>query len=130
MGDAVRKILFIIVAVIVLYFCYTNALKDSITLNNDFYLMDYFSDVKYIAKSDNVGITQVNALNNVYHNLLLEGYKLIDISKDDRYIDVKFDNNELKYRYIYDLHSNTLYTFSSDFENSSVGVKYVVTNFE
>ena len=130
MGDTIRKILFIIIAVSVLYFCYTNALKDSITLNNDFYLMDYFSNVKYVVKSDNVGITQINALNNVYHNLLLEGYELVDISKDDRYIDAKFANNELKYRYIYDLNSNTLYTFSSDFENSSVGVKYVVTDFQ
>ena len=122
----VRRVLFILVAGICLFYTYKNWTKHSITVIGTPYIVDACVDTYCEPLSDNVAITTINGISNVYYNMAADGYSIYKEDITDKHIDVSFiKDNSPSYRFYYEYPEGRVTIFSSDYENSYIGLAYI-----
>lgn len=123
---SIRKSLFVIAAC----GCYILTVYNRNLVNFDAYgttyLVDEYVEPYYEPLSDNVGLTNINGISNVYINMLAEGYQVYNENITNNSIDVSFvKDNYPSYRYYYTHSDGRITIFSSEYENSYIGVSYI-----
>lgn len=90
------------------------------------YIVDEYVDTYYEMLSDNVGLTTINGISNVYVNMKVDGYSIYSEDVKPNYIDVIFtkDKNPT-YRYYFTYPEGRVTIFSSEYESSYLGVSYI-----
>jgi hypothetical protein len=67
-----------------------NADNIDLTTHGTIYIVDEYADTYYEMLSDNVGLTTINGISNVYVNMLNSGYNVYNEDIESSYIDVSF----------------------------------------
>ena len=90
------------------------------------YLVDEYVDTYYEMLSDNVGLTTINGISNVYINMKADGYSIYNEEVQPNYVDVTFVKNGYPaYRYYFTYPEGRITIFSSEYESSYLGVSYI-----
>lgn len=127
----VRKIMFTIAAVICMLITFNNAGNGELSVYGTPYIIGEYADTYYEMLSDNVGLTTINGISNVYYNMAEDGYIIYNEDISNSYIDVSFiKNGSPAYRYYYEHPSGRVTIFCSDYENSFTGVAYITVKKE
>lgn len=101
---------------------------DDVTYNADgtTYIVDEYVDTYYEMLSDNVGLTTINGISNVYVNMKSDGYKVYKEDIQSGYVDVIFTKDDCPtYRYYFTYPDGRITIFSSEYESSYLGVSYI-----
>ncbi len=127
----VRRCLFVLTMLICLGFTYRNFTAGSIELNGLPYVVGVFVDTYYEPLSDNVGLTTINGISNVYYNMKIEGYEVYKETITNKSIDVSFIKDGCpSYRFYYEHPEGRITIFSSEYETSYTGVSYIIDRKE
>lgn len=130
-NKVITKSLFVIATVICVVITFNNINDVPLNTNGTIYLVDKYVDTYYEMLSENVGLTTINGISNVYINMESEGYSIYkeDITKN--YIDVSFTKEGCpSYRYYFTYPECKITVFSSEYENSYLGVSYIIERKE
>ena len=122
----IRKLLFLIAAVACV--CITVYNVDNVPVNTTgtVYIVDKYTDTYYEMLSDNVGITTINGISNVYVNMKNNGYTIYKESITNNNIDVSFVKDGYpSYRFYFEYPEGRITFFSSEYENSYTGYSYI-----
>ena len=122
----IRKLLFLIAAVACV--CITVYNVDNVPVNTTgtVYIVDKYADTYYEMLSDNVGITTINGISNVYVNMKNNGYTIYKESITNNNIDVSFVKDGYpSYRFYFEYPEGRITFFSSEYENSYTGYSYI-----
>lgn len=98
---------------------------------SDLKIVDEYVDPYYEMLSDNVGLTSINGISNVYYNMALDGYLIYkeEITKES--IDVSFTKEGYpSYRFYYTHPEGKLTFFCDDYESSYTGLSYIIERKE
>lgn len=126
-----RKILFIVASTCCVLLTLYNVDNVPISTNGTIYIVPEYSDTYYEMLSDNVGLTTINGISNVYVNMQKEGYKVYKEDASNSYIDVSFiKEDNPSYRFYFEHPSGRITFFSSDYENSYNGYSYIIDRKE
>ena len=123
----IPKVVFTIIVCFIICFTVNNLMNISIDANGTNYLLNEKSKAYYEKVSSNSCITNINGVSNIRINLLKDGYTLYneDISKD--FIDMSYVKQGYPtFRYIFDVSKSILTVFSSTYENSTIGLTYII----
>ena len=121
------KLLLLITAIACLSITVINYINIPINTNGTLYIPKQFHSTYYEMLSDNVGMTTINGLGNVYVNMEADGYEIYNEEITDHTIDVTFVKSDFPtYRYYYEYPSGRLTFFSSEYENSFIGSSYII----
>lgn len=126
-----RKILFIVTTLCCVLLTLYNVDNTPMSINGTIYIVPEYSGTYYEMLSDNVGLTTINGISNVYVNMQKEGYKVYKEDISSSYIDVSFiKENNPSYRFYFEYPSGRITFFSSDYENSYSGYSYIIDRKE
>ncbi len=119
-----------IILIAVLVFCCINVVRNIATIPVEEYgynyILDDTSDPYIKVLSDNVYITNINGLSNLYINLKNDGYSIYKEDINDKYIDTSFvKDGSPTYRIYYTYPEEKLYFFASPYEDSTIGYAYI-----
>lgn len=121
-----RAVLMVATALCVVY-TYRNIFIPDVELINDIRVYDYYVDTYYQPISENSGITSLNGLSNAKVNLLNQGFEVYSEEITDNGIDLILMNSDGEvYRYYFDMKTNRVTFFYSDYERSSLGESYII----
>lgn len=127
----IRKVLFMVAAILCVYFTGSNYLDMQIKSDGTVYLVNEYTPVYYEALSDNVGITTINGISNVVINMEADGYDVYKMQVDKSYVDVSFTKaNCPSYRYYFTYPEGKITFFCSEYENSYIGLSYIIDKKE
>ena len=121
-----RKLLFLIAAIACV--CITVYNVDNVPVNTTgtVYIVDKYADTYYEMLSDNVGITTINGISNVYVNMKNDGYTIYKENITNNNIDVSFVKDGYpSYRFYFEYPEGRITFFSSEYENSYTGYSYI-----
>lgn len=91
------------------------------------YIVDEYVDTYYEVLSDNVGLTTINGISNVYYNMKRDGYSIYKEDISNTHVDVSFvKEGAPSYRYYYEHSKGKITFFSSDYESSYTGISYII----
>lgn len=122
-----RKVILLIAAIVCVFLTYENTILPTPEHSNEIRLFDYYVDTYYDRVSDNSGITSINGVSNVYVNMLDCSYIEHYIDIQSNYIDMSFiGTGGDAYRFYYDMKTNLLTFFYSDYERSNTGESYII----
>lgn len=131
MVKVVRRIILLLAIIACSYYTYIKMSDVSIDYSGTIYVVDEFTEPYYEMLSDNVGITNINGISNVYINMERCGYDVFRESVSESSIDVSFVKTGCSsYRYYYEQSSGRITIFSSDYETSYLGVSYIIEEKE
>lgn len=122
----IRKLLFLIAAIACV--CITVYNVDNVPVNTTgtVYIVDKYADTYYEMLSDNVGITTINGISNVYVNMKNDGYSIYKENITNSNIDVSFVKDGYpSYRFYFEYPEGRITFFSSEYENSYTGYSYI-----
>lgn len=122
----IRKLLFLIAAIACV--CITVYNVDNVPVNTTgtVYIVDKYADTYYEMLSDNVGITTINGISNVYVNMKNDGYSIYKENITNSSIDVSFVKDGCpSYRFYFEYPEGRITFFSSEYENSYTGYSYI-----
>ncbi len=123
---AFRKALFLLAASLCV--CITIYNLDDVPMKSygTIYLVDKYADTYYEMLSDNVGITTINGISNVFVNMEADGYEIYKSDITDSYVDVSFvKDGAPSYRFYYTYPEGRITFFCSEYENSYTGLSYI-----
>lgn len=130
MGKVIRiigRLVLLISACICLCITGYNYIDMPINTSGSVYLVNEYADTYYEMLSDNVGITTINGISNVYVNMLNDGYSVYDEDVQQSYIDVSFvKDNYPSYRYYFTYPECRITFFCDEYENSYTGISYII----
>ena len=127
----IRKVLFMVAAILCVYFTGSNYLDMQIKSDGTVYLVNEYTPVYYEALSDNVGITTINGISNVVINMKADGYDVYKMQVDKSYVDVSFTKDNCpSYRYYFTYPEGKITFFCSEYENSYIGLSYIIDKKE
>lgn len=127
----IRKILFISAAVLCTYYTLSNMLDVTLNAKGTVYLVDQYVPVYYETLSDNVGLTTINGISNVYINMKADGYEVYKQEVTPSFIDVSFTKDNCpSYRFYFTYPEGRITFFSSEYENSYTGLSYIIDRKE
>lgn len=122
----IRKLLFLIAAIACV--CITIYNVDNVPVNTTgtVYIVDKYADTYYEMLSDNVGITTINGISNVYVNMKNDGYTIYKENITSNNIDVSFIKDGCpSYRFYFEYPEGRITFLSSEYENSYTGYSYI-----
>lgn len=122
----IRKLLFLIAAIACV--CITIYNVDNVPVNTTgtVYIVDKYADTYYEMLSDNVGITTINGISNVYVNMKNDGHTVYKENITNNNIDVSFVKDGYpSYRFYFEYPEGRITFFSSEYENSYTGYSYI-----
>ena len=129
--NVLRKILFVVTAIICVFITLRNTGNGELNVYGTPYVIGEYADTYYEMLSDNVGITTINGISNVYYNMGVDGYDIYNEEITNDYIDVSFiKDEEPSYRFYYEHPEGRVTIFCSDYENSFSGVAYITVKKE
>lgn len=129
--SGIRKGMFLIGAVLCLYYTVTNIYDLNLTAKGTVYLVEEYTPVYYEALSDNVGLTTINGISNVFINMEADGYTVYNAEITNSYVDASFVKEGFpSYRYYFTYPEGRLTFFSSEYENSFKGLSYIIDKKE
>lgn len=129
--SGIRKGMFLIGAVLCLYYTVTNIYDLNLTAKGTVYLVEEYTPVYYEALSDNVGLTTINGISNVFINMKSDGYTVYNAEITNSYVDASFIKEGFpSYRYYFTYPDGRLTFFSSEYENSFKGLSYIINKKE
>ena len=129
--SGIRKGMFLIGAVLCLYYTVTNIYDLNLTAKGTVYLVEEYTPVYYEALSDNVGLTTINGISNVFINMKADGYTVYNAEITNSYVDASFVKEGFpSYRYYFTYPEGRLTFFSSEYENSFKGLSYIIDKKE
>lgn len=121
-----RKLLFVIAAFICVGITVYNLDTVPTTTVGTVYLVDEYADTYYEMLSDNVGLTTINGISNVYVNMKTDGYSVYSEDITDSHIDVSFiKEGSPSYRFYFTYPDGRITFFCSEYENSYTGFSYI-----
>lgn len=121
------KILLLITSCICVGITMYNYISVPIDLNGTMYIPKQYHDTYYEMLSDNVGITTVNGLGNVYANMVNDGYSIYSENITEHSVDVTFVKpDSLTFRYYFEYPSGKITFFCSQYESSYIGSTYII----
>lgn len=134
MGEVVkviRRVFMVVVAAVALAITVYNCDHVEVSMVGTFYMVHEYADTYYEMLSDNVGMTTVNGISNVYVNMEADGYAIYKETVTDSGVDVSFIKEGCpSYRYYYSHPDGRITFFSSDYENSFSGLAYIIDKKE
>lgn len=126
-----QKLMFTVAAVLCIYYTVRNVSKLSIDTNGVAYLVDEWAPAYYEVLSENVGITNMNGMSNIYINMANDGYTIYKEEKTSSYIDVSFVKEGYpSYRYYFLYPEGRITFFSSTYEESWKALTYIIEYIE
>lgn len=129
--SGIRKGMFIIGTALCLYYTVTNMYDLNLTAKGTVYLVEEYTPVYYEALSDNVGLTTINGISNVFINMEADGYTVYNTEITNSYVDASFVKEGFpSYRYYFTYPEGRLTFFSSEYENSFKGLSYIIDKKE
>lgn len=129
--SGIRKGMFLIGAVLCLYYTVINIYDLNLTAKGTVYLVEEYTPVYYEALSDNVGLTTINGISNVFINMEADGYTVYNAEITNSYVDASFVKEGFpSYRYYFTYPEGRLTFFSSEYENSFKGLSYIIDKKE
>lgn len=127
----VRRVLMVLTAVTCLVITTVNALDCELNTVGTMRVVEEYADTYYEMLSDNVGITTINGISNVYVNMTADGYSIYKEDVGESYIDVSFVKDDApSYRYYYEHPEGRITFFCSEYENSFSGLAYIIERKE
>lgn len=127
MTKAIRKLLFVITALLCCYFTFERISRVNLDTSGTAYIVDSYAPAYYEMLSDNVGLTTINGISNVFINMKEEGYDIYKSDIKSNYIDVSFIKEDgISYRYYFEYPSGKITFFSSQYETSYTGISYII----
>lgn len=127
----IRKILFICAASLCIYYTVSNIMNVTINAKGTVYIVDEYVPVYYEVLSDNVGLTTINGISNVFVNMKADGYTVYKEEITSSYVDVSFvKDNCPSYRFYFTYPEGRVTFFSSEYENSYTGLSYIIDKKE
>lgn len=131
MTRIIRKILFVIAAVLCCYFTLERIGNVKLDTTGTVYIVDAYAPAYYEMLSDNVGLTTINGISNVFVNMKLDGYDIYKSDIQNDYVDVSFIKEGYpSYRYYFEYPSGKITFFSSQYETSYTGISYIIDRRE
>lgn len=125
-GRVIRKIVFAAVAVICVVITVMNADDVDTMIDGTSYVVGECVPTYYEMLSDNVGLTTINGISNVYLNMESDGYSVYKENITKTSIDVSFIKDGFPaYRYYYNMSDGRITFFCSDYETSYTGLSYI-----
>lgn len=122
-----RRAVLMTAAALCVVYTYRNIFIPDVELINDIRVYDYYVDTYYQPISENSGITSLNGLSNAKVNLLNQGFEVYSEEITDNGIDLILTNsNGEVYRYYFDMKTNRITFFYSDYERSYLGESYII----
>lgn len=122
-----RRAVLMTAAALCVVYTYRNIFIPDVELINDIRVYDYYVDIYYQPISENSGITSLNGLSNAKVNLLNQGFEVYSEEITDNGIDLILMNSDGEvYRYYFDMKTNRITFFYSDYERSSLGESYII----
>lgn len=126
-----RRVLMAITAATCLVITVVNALDCELNTVGTMRVVEEYADTYYEMLSDNVGITTINGISNVYVNMTADGYSIYKEDVGKSYIDVSFVKDDApSYRYYYEHPEGRITFFCSEYENSFSGLAYIIERKE
>lgn len=121
-----RKFIFVLTAFICIGITLYNLDNIPIETNGTVYLVNQYADTYYEMLSDNVGLTTINGISNVYVNMEADGYSVYNEDITSSYIDVSFVKEDCpSYRFYFTYPECRITFFCSEYENSYTGFSYI-----
>lgn len=126
-----RRVLMVLTTVTCLVITAVNALDCELNTVGTMRVVEEYADTYYEMLSDNVGITTINGISNVYVNMAADGYHIYKEDVGKSYIDVSFvKDGAPSYRYYYEHPEGRITFFCSEYENSFSGLAYIIERKE
>lgn len=121
-----RRIVFILSALACIVITCMNADDVDTHIDGTSHLVSEYVPTYYEMLSDNVGLTTINGISNVYLNMELDGYSVYKENITNTSIDVSFIKEGFpSYRYYYNMSDGRITFFCSDYEISYTGLSYI-----
>lgn len=121
-----RKVTFLVACVVCVVITLYNVDDIHMETNGKVYIVDEYADTYYEMLSDNVGLTTINGISNVYVNMKHDGYSIYNETVNDSFIDVGFVKDGYpSYRFYFEYPEGRITFFSSDYESSYTGFTYI-----
>lgn len=127
----IRRILLLAAIMICAYITMINIDDVQLETEHDLRIVEEYVNPYYDMLSDNVGLTSINGISNVYYNMQADGYDIYkeEITKDT--IDVSFTKQGApSYRFYYVESEGKLTFFCDDYESSYTGLSYIIERKE
>lgn len=122
----IRKLLFLVAAIACVCITIYNVNNVPVNTTGTVYIVDKYADTYYEMLSDNVGITTINGISNVYVNMKNDGYTIYKENITNNNIDVSFVKDGCpSYRFYFEYPEGRITFFSSEYENSYTGYSYI-----
>lgn len=126
MMRVVRRVLLTLAVILCFTLTLLNIYNRSIDIDGSVRLAQSYAQPYYEALSDNVGITTINGISNVFINMKVDGYSIYKQDMTQSYIDVSFiKSGAPSYRFYFLYPEGKITFFSSEYENSYIGVSYI-----
>lgn len=123
---AVLKLFSIAVALLCIIVTVLNVDSMTVFTNGLSYIVGESAPAYCYMLSDNVCLTTINGISNVYINMQENGYSIYSEDIGKTYIDVIFVKEGFPtYRYYYTMSDGRLTFFCDDYENSFTGEAYI-----
>ena len=127
MTRVIRKLLFLVATVLCCYFTISRITSITMNTTGTVYIVDSYAPAYYEMLSDNVGLTTINGISNVFVNMETEGYSIYKSDIQNSYIDVSFKKEGYpSYRYYFQYPEGRVTFFSSQYETSYTGISYII----
>lgn len=126
MGRVIRKLIFLSMLIITIL-ATTRVTHDIVVeVDDDNYIVDKFTPTYSYFEYDNVGVTTINGLSNIYYNMKKDGYEVYKEDDTPMSIDVSFvKDNSPSYRFYYEKTTGNITIFCSNYEESVNGQSYI-----
>lgn len=123
----IPKIIFIGIVCLLLVMTGYNYANIKSEVSGVYYLLNEKSKTYYERITSNSCKTNINGVSNIRINLMRDGYTLYSEDITTEYIDMIYVKQGYPtFRYIFDIPSSTLTIFSSSYENSAMGLTYII----
>lgn len=127
----VRRLILLFGVVICIGVTLHNIDNVPVEIDGSIYIVDEYSDTYYEMLSDNVGLTTINGISNVYQNMKIDGYEVYNQEITKNSVDVSFIKEGFpSYRYYFKYPEGRVTFFCSDYESSYTGLAYIIERKE
>lgn len=118
--------IFIITTIVCAYITFNNMNDIPIKTYGTVYIVNEYADTYYEMLSDNVGITTINGISNVFVNMESDGYSIYKSDITESYVDVSFvKDGAPSYRFYFTYPEGRITFFCSEYENSYTALSYI-----
>lgn len=118
--------IFIITTIVCVYITFNNMNDIPIKTYGTVYIVNEYADTYYEMLSDNVGITTINGISNVFVNMESDGYSIYKSDITESYVDVSFvKDGAPSYRFYFTYPEGRITFFCSEYENSYTALSYI-----